>query len=91
MKKHVTLKITGLVHGIGYRYTTKKEAKKRGIVGYVTNLSDGSVELVVEGEEQTLKDFIIWCYNGVGPATVQTIEDTWADSTGKYNDFVIKF
>lgn len=91
MKKHVTLKITGLVHGIGYRYTSKKEAKKRGIVGYVTNLSDGSVELVAEGEEQTLKDFIIWCYNGVGLATVQTIEDTWADSAGKYNDFVIKF
>ena len=49
------------------------------------------MELVAEGEEQTLKDFMLWCYNGVGPATVQTIEDTWADSTGKYNDFVIKF
>lgn len=91
MKKQLILKITGLVQGMGYRYASEKEAKKRGLTGYVINKSDGSVELVIEGEEKTLKDFIIWCYNGVGPATVKAIEDTWQDATGKYEDFVIKF
>lgn len=91
MKQQVTLKITGLVHGMGYRYSSEKEAKNRGLVGYVTNLSDGSVELVAEGQEKALKDFIVWCYNGVGPATVHSIEDSWQDATGKYEDFVIKF
>ena len=82
MNKQLKLKIVGLVQGIGYRYSSEKEAKKRGLVGYVTNLEDGSVELVTEGEEEALKDFIHWCYNGVGPATVQTIEETWNEATG---------
>lgn len=91
MKKQLILKVTGLVQGMGYRYSSQKEARKRGLVGYVSNLRDGSVELVAEGEEQALKDFLVWCYNGVGAATVQAIEDTWKDPAGKYEDFVIKF
>lgn len=91
MKKRVTLKIFGLVQGIGYRYSARKEAKKRGFTGYVINHSDGSIKIVAEGEEQDLKDFIQWCYNGVGPAVVQKIEDRWSNATSEFSDFVIRF
>jgi len=90
MNKRLTLKIYGLVQGMGYRYSSQNEAKKRGFKGYVRNLDDGSVELVVEGKEKDLKDFINWCYNGVGPAQVLNIDQSWSTSTGEFSDFVIR-
>ena len=89
--KQVNLKIIGLVQGVGYRYTAQQEAKHRGLLGYVANLPDGSVELVALGPEEDLKRFVGWCYNGVGTAVVKTIEITWETSSGKFKDFVIKF
>lgn len=91
MRKRLTLKISGLVQGVGYRYTSQNEAKKRKFTGYIDNLDDGAVELVVEGEEKDLKDFINWCYNGVGPAMVHNIDESWSEATGEFSDFVIKF
>ncbi len=79
-----------MVQGIGYRYHSQNEAKKRGFTGYVSNLDNGSVELVVEGEEEDLKNFIQWCYNGVGLAMVYRIEENWSEATGAFSDFVIK-
>lgn len=90
MKKRVTLKIIGLVQGIGFRYASQKEATKRELVGYVKNLADGSVEVVAEGKEEDLKKFITWCYNGVEPAMVQKINETWSASTSEFSVFAIR-
>ena len=89
MDKRLSLRIYGLVQGVGYRYSSQIEAKKRGFTGYVANTDDGAVELVVEGKEENLKDFISWCYNGVGPAMVHKIDQNWQKATGKFSDFVI--
>ncbi len=91
MTKRLTLKIHGLVQGVGYRYTARNEAKKQEFTGYIKNLDDGSIELVAEGDEENLKKFINWCYNGVGPAMVQRIDQSWSDATSEFSDFVIKF
>lgn len=90
MTKRLTLKIQGLVQGVGYRYTSRNEAKKRGFTGYVSNFGNDAVELVVEGEEKNLKNFIEWCYNGVGTAMVQKIEQSWSEATGEFSGFVIR-
>lgn len=90
MAKRLTLKISGMVQGIGYRYSSQAEAKKRGFTGYVRNTNDSSVELVAEGKEKDLKKFIDWCYNGVGPATVYNIEQSWSEGTGEFSDFMIR-
>jgi acylphosphatase len=39
----------GRVQGVGFRYTTRSLAARLPVTGYVRNLPDGSVELVVEG------------------------------------------
>ncbi|MBU0707731.1 acylphosphatase [Patescibacteria group bacterium] len=46
--KRLSLKIYGTVQGIGYRYTSQQEARKRGFTGYVQNLDDGAVDTVAE-------------------------------------------
>ena len=41
---------SGRVQGVGFRYTVRNIAKHHPVTGYVRNLSDGSVELVAQGE-----------------------------------------
>ncbi|MFA5088467.1 MAG: acylphosphatase [Candidatus Omnitrophota bacterium] len=44
----------GLVQGVGFRYTVQKYASGLGLVGWVRNLSDGRVEILVEGPQETV-------------------------------------
>lgn len=56
--------VSGKVQGVFYRDTTKKEADKRGVRGWVRNLRDGRVEAVFEGDAKTVEDIVAWCSVG---------------------------
>ena len=40
---------SGRVHGVGFRYTVRSLASRLAVSGFVKNLPDGRVHLVVEG------------------------------------------
>ncbi len=48
----------GRVQGVGFRYTTKDLAKGYDVLGTVRNLPDGTVELIVAGDEEEVADFL---------------------------------
>jgi acylphosphatase len=48
----------GLVQGVGFRYTTRAIAARFDVQGFVENLRDGRVHLVVEGTTATLDRFL---------------------------------
>ena len=48
----------GRVQGVGFRYTTASIARRFPIVGYVRNLSNGTVELIAESDFASLRDFL---------------------------------
>ena len=56
--------VSGKVQGVFYRDTTKKEADKRGVRGWVRNLRDGRVEAVFEGDAKAVDDIVAWCRVG---------------------------
>ena len=56
--KTVTMKVTGLVQGVGFRWTTQMIAQDLGITGTVKNNPDGSASIVAQGEELPLEHFI---------------------------------
>ena len=56
--KTVTMKVTGLVQGVGFRWTTQMIAQELVITGTVKNNPDGSVSIVAQGEELPLEHFI---------------------------------
>lgn len=69
--------ISGKVQGVGYRFSTLEVALKFGVNGWVKNLSDGRVEAVFEGSQETIEKMIKWCNKGPTSAVVK-------DVTAKY-------
>jgi acylphosphatase len=49
---------SGRVQGVGFRHATKMQARSFSVCGFVRNLRDGTVELVIEGEREELASFI---------------------------------
>ena len=49
---------SGRVQGVGFRYTVNDIAQPLELVGYVRNLDDGRVELLVEGQPAVLRQLL---------------------------------
>jgi acylphosphatase len=54
----MTIHYSGRVQGVGFRYTARSIARRYSVSGYVCNLPDGKVELVVEGERAELDAYL---------------------------------
>jgi len=62
--------VHGLVQGVGFRYSTQREALKLGLAGYAKNLDDGSVEVLACGETDKVEQLIAWLKAG-GPRSAR--------------------
>ena len=68
------LSIHGRVQGVFYRGWTVETARSFGLVGWVRNKRDGSVEAVVQGEEADVERFVALARDGPPAARVERIE-----------------
>lgn len=50
----------GRVQGVGFRYYSVNKANQLGLTGWVRNLSDGSVEMEVQGPEEKIDELILF-------------------------------
>ena len=66
--------VTGMVQGVGFRWSAAREAWKRGVNGYVRNMPDGSVYIEAEGSREELESFTAWCRRGPGRGCVDAAE-----------------
>ncbi|GAA6113132.1 MAG: acylphosphatase [Apilactobacillus sp.] len=57
-KKSLEIIVSGKVQGVGFRFSTKKEADKLNLNGFVTNLSNGNVLINVSGTDSVVDKFI---------------------------------
>jgi acylphosphatase len=86
----VKMRIEGIVQGVGFRYYTHRIAKRYGVKGYVRNMPDGSVEVVAEGEDPKLSEFLQEVARGPSSAVVTNVEVEEISPSG-YRDFEIKY
>jgi acylphosphatase len=92
MAKRMRLIVKGRVQGVFYRENTMNSARKLGgLTGYVKNLSDGSVEVVAEGEEKKLRELLKICKKGSFQSDVQSIEEFYSEPTGEFEGFLMEF
>ena len=66
--------VHGRVQGVFFRDSTRRMAESRGVVGWVTNRPDGSVEAVFEGELDDVEALLRFCRQGPGRAEVERVE-----------------
>lgn len=63
--REVYIKIEGRVQGIGFRrWAVSKAMDIGGISGWVRNEDDGSVEILMSGEDDNINHMIQACYEG---------------------------
>ena len=76
------LVITGRVQGVGFRAWTRREARRRGLRGWVRNRSDGSVEALLIGDAAAVDGLAEACRRGPTMARVDGIARMPADDDG---------
>ena len=87
--KQVQLFVRGRVQGVFFRASAQREAKRLGLTGWVKNRPDGTVELIAEGEEDELKELIVWANHGPSNARVERVDVRWRGFVGDFSDFRI--
>jgi acylphosphatase len=81
--------ISGRVQGVSFRAYARDRARAIGVGGWIRNLPDGRVEAIFEGTRSTVQQMVSWCYSGPILATVEKVELTWEQPTGKEGSFAI--
>jgi acylphosphatase len=87
--KQLHLTVRGRVQGVFFRASTQREARRLGLTGWVKNRSDGSVEILAEGEEASIRELHSWAQKGPTAARVDRVDTRWRSYTGDYPDFRI--
>ena len=91
MKTRAHVFVSGRVQGVFFRSETRYEAKRRKVVGWVRNTSDGRVEAVFEGEKEDVEKVIDFCRRGPSGARVMKIDVRWEDYIGEFKDFKVRY
>jgi acylphosphatase len=89
MNQSISIIVKGQVQGVGYRYHTLKNANELKINGFVKNQSDGSVNIIAEGETEAIGAFIERCKQGPRFARVSSVE-VYPVESNNYIGFEIK-
>lgn len=83
--------VTGVVQGVNFRWYTQRRALDLGLVGWVRNRPDGSVEFVAEGARIDLERLLDFVRIGPSMAVVENVEVEWNTATGEFHRFEIRY
>lgn len=79
----------GTVQGVGFRYTARSISRGFDVTGYVMNLPDGRVEVLIEGADSDVAEFIERVRTEMG-SYVTSVEAKDVVPTGTYRQFVVR-
>lgn len=91
MPVRIHMKISGRVQGVCFRHYCREHAEHLGLKGFVRNNDDGSVEVVAEGGDKAINDFLAWCRRGPPLADVRGCEEKHEAPTGEFDSFTIGY
>lgn len=83
----VTVVVTGVVQGVGYRHATVRQAHELGVKGWVQNIEDGSVHALLQGNLDSIDRMLSWMRIGPPRARVDEVEHQDSDTERRYAFF----
>ena len=90
-KKRVRLIIEGRVQGVWFRDSTRRQAVRLGVSGWVRNRPDGTVEVLAKGPEDQVQKLVAWCHHGPTAARVSHVHEYPDEGVGEFDAFDIAF
>ena len=81
---------SGRVQGVGFRYTASYIAQRFAVTGFVKNLPDGRVELVLEGPIMEIQAVLRTIQAEMG-RYIRDVRETACPATGAFSDFDVRF
>lgn len=79
--------VSGRVQGVSFRYYTTQTARHLGVLGWVKNLPDGTVEVVAEGDKANLEQLLDFLHKGPPSARVTNVQVDWQPATDEFSTF----
>jgi acylphosphatase len=89
--RRVHARVRGRVQGVAYRASTQYEAQRLGLVGWVKNREDGSVELEAQGPSDVVEQLLAWCRKGPSLAQVTSVDVSDVDVEPDAAAFEIRY
>lgn len=86
--KSIHIKVEGHVQGVGFRYFVYEKAENLGLLGWVRNRYDGSVEIWAQGNSSRLQELLEAVHQGPSRSFVSDVKFEWYTSSGtEYTQF----
>ncbi len=89
MMQRRTCYFSGRVQGVGFRYTAHNIALQHNVNGYVRNLDDGRVEMVLEGPAEEIEE-VVKALSERLDGYIQHIDENILPPTGEFHQFYIR-
>lgn len=87
----IKLVVSGLVQGVGFRWSTQNLANQMGIPGTVKNNSDGTVTIFLQAEGSEIDRFIEKLSSASGFAHIENISQESVPNVEKMHDFHVLY
>jgi acylphosphatase len=74
--------VSGVVQGVGFRWSAREVAQSLGVTGFARNLTDATVAVEAEGPPDAVDTFVEWLRHGPPSASVSGVDVTGLSPTG---------
>lgn len=82
--------VSGGVQGVFFRDSARREARRLGLSGWISNLPDGRVEAVFEGDPAGVREMVGWCESGPPEASVERVDASHEEPRGDSGGFEVR-
>ncbi len=89
--KRMRIFFSGTVQGVGFRFTAERLARRFPVAGFVRNHEDGRVEVLAEGDEKALIEFLTAIRESGMKNYIRDVEAYWAEEQGCFSRFSITY
>ena len=80
----------GNVQGVGFRYTARAIASRYAVAGFVRNVTNGTVELVAEGDDREVRSYLEDLQVRMG-GFIRSHDVSFEEAPGEFEGFTVRF